>query len=199
MRTHCRNGHRQTKENTYVRKNRGVECLVCKLTSGRRYYSKHKNKLRKKTSAYYRSNKPKCKARQKLYVLKNHARLLAYRRSYGRTLAGKFAMLCSSAKVRNIKVQLSRKEFEKLVSSNACAYCKKPLPETGGGVDRIDNRLGYTINNCSPCCKSCNHKKGCLEMAGFTGHRAVELLTELLANEKTTSIPRQTRRHSRLR
>lgn len=28
------------------------------------------------------------------------------------------------------------------------------------GIDRVDNSVGYTIENCVPCCTSCNFMKG---------------------------------------
>lgn len=28
------------------------------------------------------------------------------------------------------------------------------------GIDRLDNRRGYTVKNSVPCCTLCNYKKG---------------------------------------
>jgi hypothetical protein len=195
----CFRGHGMTKENTFFHKGRGRECLTCKRDNGKNFYKNNKSKCRKKVASYRKNNLAKCVATRKLYVLKHHDRLLEYRRNYSRTVQGKFAMLCGSAKSRKIKVYISIKDFEKIIAGNACSYCQKRLPEAGGGVDRVDNSMGYTVDNCRSCCKSCNHIKGCLEMAGFRGHRAIELLTELLTNEKTTPISRPPRDYGRLR
>ena len=63
----------------------------------------------------------------------------------------------SSAKERNHEFYLTKYEFETLIISN-CAYCGKQ----GGGIDRIDSKIGYLLGNCLPCCKRCNNKKNCM-------------------------------------
>lgn len=74
---------------------------------------------------------------------------------------------------RNLNFELNRDVFVKIVYSN-CFYCgAKPTREFGNkncngkiicnGVDRLDNSLGYVLENCVPACKSCNlskHKRG---------------------------------------
>lgn len=46
------------------------------------------------------------------------------------------------------------------ILSKPCEYCRKPLiNETGSGIDRIDNALGYEPNNCNPCCRDCNIRR----------------------------------------
>lgn len=72
---------------------------------------------------------------------------------------------------RNLNFDLTIDDFEKIIHSN-CYYCgvepKQVLKKKGmreeliyNGIDRIDNDLGYTLNNSVPCCKFCNYgKKG---------------------------------------
>ena len=67
----------------------------------------------------------------------------------------------------------------------SCNYCGGKLNETGSGLDRCDNRLGYEIENVVPCCSDCNFKKGSLEAAGFTYPRIMDLMKELV-HENTT-------------
>ena len=38
------------------------------------------------------------------------------------------------------------------------------------GVDRKDNNLGYTIDNCVPCCHRCNSMKSNLSYQNFIQH-----------------------------
>lgn len=40
-----------------------------------------------------------------------------------------------------------------------CHYCVGVLPETGSGLDRIDNARGYEPDNVVPCCSDCNRIK----------------------------------------
>lgn len=84
----------------------------------------------------------------------------------------------SGAKVRGLEFKLSDSKFKELTSSN-CFYCnEKPKLETRSnskkyvndgvleygnyvynGIDRIDSSLGYSEDNCVPCCETCNRAK----------------------------------------
>lgn len=35
------------------------------------------------------------------------------------------------------------------------------------GVDRVDNGIGYTIENVVPCCGTCNHAKSAMSVDEF--------------------------------
>lgn len=68
-------------------------------------------------------------------------------------------------------VNLSYVEFEKFTQINECHYCGKKLiwreryaGKGGWQLDRKDSKLGYSVENCVPCCKRCNFGKG----KGFT-------------------------------
>ena len=73
-----------------------------------------------------------------------------------------------SAKRRGLEFSLPLEEFKKLTSSN-CYYCgAEPSqsknvryrdPYFYNGIDRRDNRLGYTHSNSVPCCRLCNQAK----------------------------------------
>jgi len=98
-----------------------------------------------------------------------------------------------AAKVRGLPWDLSREEAKELFLGN-CAYCgKEPSQvlranrqnELNGdfiynGLDRVNNELGYSLNNCVPACKDCNYMKKCLTLAEFKDHvRRVALHMEL--------------------
>ena len=68
--------------------------------------------------------------------------------------------------------RLSPTEFYNLVSGE-CEYCGRPPEKRGekrsgrlghwpwNGVDRLDNKKGYTPENCITCCQECNFIRGC--------------------------------------
>lgn len=75
------------------------------------------------------------------------------------------------AKERNIKFYLTLDEFKNLTSSN-CYYCGQTPNQTVkchknkygynyiyNGIDRINSKKSYIIENCVSCCKWCNFAK----------------------------------------
>lgn len=67
------------------------------------------------------------------------------------------------AKRRKLAFKLSYHDFAHIVS-NPCRYCGENV---SGGVDRLDNKLGYTIENSVPCCDKCNYAKREMSEAEF--------------------------------
>lgn len=89
-----------------------------------------------------------------------------------------------NAKKRNLNFDLSKEEF-KILTSNNCYYCDEmPNKKRSGikrtniqgvewasyicnGIDRLDNELGYTLNNCVACCYHCNTAKLTMSLNDF--------------------------------
>lgn len=77
-----------------------------------------------------------------------------------------------SAKDRKLDFKLSKNIFDNLISTN-CKYCgQKPdiSKEEYNGIDRVDSKLGYTEENCVPCCSICNKMKWDLSLDMFFSH-----------------------------
>lgn len=78
---------------------------------------------------------------------------------------------------------LSKEDFKSLTKGN-CTYCGKAPTnvykntttsnaDSGylyNGVDRVDNKEGYTKTNSVPCCSICNKMKGTLSVEEFYTH-----------------------------
>lgn len=82
-----------------------------------------------------------------------------------------------NATKRGLAFNLTKEEFAAL-TNDRCYYCGvEPrqilrLPQCIGeyvynGVDRVDNAVGYGLNNCVACCKICNMAKGTMTHAEF--------------------------------
>jgi predicted Fe-S protein YdhL (DUF1289 family) len=72
----------------------------------------------------------------------------------------KYKLLLKSAKERNLFVDLNLSHFKDILELG-CMYCGEDLSSQNGYcLDRIDNSLGYTDDNVTPCCKVCNMAKG---------------------------------------
>lgn len=67
----------------------------------------------------------------------------------------------TKAKQRKKEWTLTNIEAFKLIT-NECTYCghAPKWPESRVGIDRVDNSIGYTIENCVSCCFTCNSAKG---------------------------------------
>lgn len=83
------------------------------------------------------------------------------------------------AKDRGLEYNLSKKIFYDLTQGN-CYYCgtapkQERKPRCKGklnsyiynGIDRKDSVLGYTVENCVPCCGICNKMKSSLSISDF--------------------------------
>lgn len=95
-----------------------------------------------------------------------------------------------SAKRRKHTWELTDEEFREL-TRKPCFYCQRPPSQvvysaavgkiseetrehgsyTYTGVDRRNNALGYTVENCVPCCKHCNLGKHQMTEQEFVEYR----------------------------
>ena len=105
----------------------------------------------------------------------------------------------AGAKRRGLEFSLTIDGFKEIMA-NACWYCgtnpkqayknsyttkgKKytSTPFIHNGIDRINNNQGYTVNNCTACCRTCNFLKQGLSVSDFLEkikevyvHRILEL------------------------
>lgn len=80
------------------------------------------------------------------------------RREYKQSVEWAFHNVKYSAKRKGHTWDLTLEQF-KQIKGNPCFYCEGPLPRFGG-LDRIDNSLGYSAGNILPCCTKCNMTRG---------------------------------------
>lgn len=67
---------------------------------------------------------------------------------------------------RNMLMTVEPFDFEAIIAM-PCVYCgKTPC----NGVDRIDSAVGYVLNNCQPCCNTCNVMKNSMSHQSFIEH-----------------------------
>lgn len=84
------------------------------------------------------------------------------------------------ARERNLAFLLTKEEFKVLTKQN-CFYCDK-LPNqickdessygeyVYNGVDRLQQEMGYFLENCVSCCWICNRMKGKMNKSEFHEH-----------------------------
>lgn len=75
-----------------------------------------------------------------------------------------YRMYKACAKERSLDFELSFSEFLPLITK-PCHYCGgaseylAPQRQEPNGIDRVDNSIGYKLENCVSCCKICNRMK----------------------------------------
>lgn len=78
-----------------------------------------------------------------------------YSNKYRATPVGRYRSFLGYAKYNQKESNISFEQYLGLVS-RPCHYCGATLGNTGCQLDRLDNSLGYLINNVVPCCTPCN-------------------------------------------
>ena len=88
------------------------------------------------------------------------------RQQYGNIIPNKYRSYIARANKKQLPFSLSIEEFNKLLSM-PCSYCGGNNRMT---IDRIDNSDGYTIENSTPACLTCNTMKLELSVDSFLRH-----------------------------
>lgn len=110
------------------------------------YYLKNKDYFKKHSYEWKKRNPEKVKLSRKKYNDKN-----------SKNLSNWFSLYKNNAKRRKISFKLTKDEFKNLVRLN-CFYCGEQASPING-IDRLNNKLGYSIENCVTSCKWCNIMK----------------------------------------
>lgn len=85
-----------------------------------------------------------------------HEHLKSLHRKYITQKNSRFTRYKSQAKIRNLSFNLTFEQFIEFWNK-PCFYCGTHIE--GIGLDRLDNNIGYELNNCVPCCLMCNIMK----------------------------------------
>jgi hypothetical protein len=92
-----------------------------------------------------------------------------------------YASYRSRAEKREFEFTITHDDY-KTITNQDCYLCGKKSTDTNtNGIDRVDNAIGYTAENCKACCKECNHMKN---------QYALDTLLEKIERIKDTWIDR---------
>lgn len=86
-----------------------------------------------------------------------------------------YAELMRRAEQGNMRVEITKEEHRQMQYFASCYLCGlRAIPPTGSdpvglplGIDRYDNKEGYTRTNCRPCCTCCNMMKNTSSFENF--------------------------------
>jgi hypothetical protein len=110
----------------------------------------HKEQISERARNKYDSKKEKINADNKVWYQTPKGRLKTYKRN---------------ADLREIEWKLTDEEFYSFWNKN-CTYCDSPIVTIG--LDRIDPKKEYTLDNVTSCCPKCNTIKMDLDIKEFT-------------------------------
>jgi hypothetical protein len=119
--------------------------------------NKKSEKGRARRLAWQHANREKLKLQHRRYI--KSPKGVAKQREISRRPKSRLSSLKANAKRRNMECTLTVEQYATLVASGVCIYCGGGIPETGG-LDRKDSTVGYTFENCVPCCRRCNEVRG---------------------------------------
>jgi hypothetical protein len=105
---------------------------------------------------------------------------------YYRSCYKQFSAYIKDAEHRELPFEITEQEWNWL-SRSPCYLCGYQSPK-GIGIDRVDNTIrAYTIDNCRPCCASCNDMKGEFTLKEFLEQCAK--IVEVCSTKELPVIP----------
>ena len=128
------------------------KCSTCFIKKSIKEFAKESN-----GKFGVRGNCKKCNSKRVSKYNKNRPGISEIRRQYNQSDKGIFNRYRNDAtrRSRNYEFLLTFEQFSELINKE-CTYCGK---ENCRGVDRMDNSIGYVIDNCTSCCSKCNEMK----------------------------------------
>jgi hypothetical protein len=152
----------------------GYHTWRCKCDCGKEIDVRHYKIIsgHTKSCGCYRSEKQKKLCGDRFAKSQGYADLTAIMYGYKR-----------KAEKSNKSFDLTREQFAELIKKN-CYYCGS-IPSNYAsvgrsrskgerflysGIDRIDNNIGYIVENVVSCCWMCNRMKGGSEVVDFLNH-----------------------------
>lgn len=133
----------------------------------KKWYQKNKLKKNQKQKMWVKNNPDKVLKIKDNFKQNNQESIKKYSSDYIKTEKGKYRTLKGSAIKRDYDVSISFDEFKEIISK-PCAYCGEKDKRIG--IDRINNDIGYILENCNPCCKYCNMMKKDMILDEFIEH-----------------------------
>ena len=94
--------------------------------------------------------------------------------------ASRLQSIRSNAKGRNLNFNLTEEQAISILHQD-CYYCGQPHAD---GIDRLDSNIGYTEENCVPCCGVCNIMKNKFTTDTFFNHIELIYKKHLINNLK---------------
>lgn len=129
---------------------------------GKKFYEKIKDinieERRAQARTRYSENKDQINLQHKIHRIENKDQYKKLDAKYKRQIKYRFNAAKLAAHRRKLEWNISIDDYSNLIKL-PCNYCKNLFGkqvETGIGLDRLDNSLGYQFTNVVSCCRNCN-------------------------------------------
>ena len=100
-----------------------------------------------------------------------------------------YASYRSRAEKNELEFALSKDDY-KTITEQDCYLCGKKSTETNiNGIDRVNNAIGYTIENSKACCKECNHMKNSYSLEDLLAK--IDSIQNTWSNKELPILPAQ--------
>ena len=100
-----------------------------------------------------------------------------------------YASYRSRAEKKELEFALSKDDY-KTITEQDCYLCGKETTDTNiNGIDRVDNTIGYTIENIKACCKECNHMKNSYALEDLLAK--IDSIQNTWSNKELPILPAQ--------
>jgi len=160
-------------------------CQLQKDTSnfGKDSYTKDKfsNKCKQCEKELYLKNRERILLLNKVWRQNNKERLSAYNKIRDREVGRRLKKSIAVAKKRHLSWDITLLDFQSLCLL-PCHYCNNILEDRGnstyGALDRINNSIGYQLDNVLPSCATCNYLRGDILSVSET-EELIKLLIQL--------------------
>jgi hypothetical protein len=100
-----------------------------------------------------------------------------------------YASYRSRAEKKELEFAITHDDYKSIIQQD-CYLCGKQSTETNtNGIDRVDNAIGYTLENCKACCKECNHMKNNYTLDTFK--EKIERIQDIWKDRELPILPAQ--------
>lgn len=131
-----------------------------------------RKRIKREYDKLYRAANKEYRAEQTREYCRLNKEMIAKRGREGRKkIKVRMREVKACAKQRDILFTLTDEQTKALLIGE-CHYCYSSYPSSPVciGIDRVDNDVGYTSENCVTCCWTCNSMKGKLSVEQFMRH-----------------------------
>jgi hypothetical protein len=94
------------------------------------------------------------------------------------------------ASSKQLEFELDENTFYEIASNNCYICGKSPSKTHNNGIDRFDSKIGYTLDNCRPCCGECNYMKNNYNYNNFM--EKLKLIYQRLNTKMPAKLPDDT-------